>query len=107
MTIRNVGGPMIVDTARYGECVFTEQEAPGALANGTMVKKADGEPGDGTPYGTVGVVVGSLAHDLPIEDDKLAQLPRRYRDTRFAYFIEWVGRPNEVVGIIDKKIEEA
>jgi hypothetical protein len=107
MTERSIGGPLIVDPERYGHCVFTREQADGAIPNGTMVRKIDGERGDSTPYGTIGEVIGSIAHELPLPDDQLAQLPRRYRDTRFAYFIEWAERPSEVLAILDKKIEEA
>lgn len=107
MTIRQVGGPLIIDTEAYGECVFTREEAPGAIANGTMIRKADSEPGDATPAGSIGMVVGSLAAPASdLSDNELAQMAPRFRDSKIAYFIEWANRPNEVVGIIDKKIEE-
>lgn len=106
MTARSMGGPFIVDSKRYEHFVFTTEEADGAIPNGTMIRKSVTEPGDATPYGTVGVVVGSIEHDLPLPDDDLAKLPRAFRDTKYAYFIEWVGRPDECIGVMDKKIEE-
>lgn len=39
---------------------FTRYQAKGAIPNGTRIVKAVSEPGDGTPDGTLGTVLGSI-----------------------------------------------
>jgi hypothetical protein len=71
----------------YG--AFTRQQAPEALfKNEQRIKKALGEPGDGTPIGTIGTILGSLyAPELGV-----------------VYFVEWNNRPRVAVSVVAWKI---
>ena len=102
-----VPDPFTMEPKRYGNCVFTRQEAEGAIPNGTVIRKCDAEEGDGHPIGAMGVVIGSLAADPRNElpTSKLLEMEPRFRDSQFAYFIEWRGEPHMVTGIIAPKIE--
>ncbi|MFQ5874778.1 MAG: hypothetical protein ACE5JL_13425 [Dehalococcoidia bacterium] len=74
--------------------LFTTDQAPGAIPNGTRVEKINSEPGDGHPDGTTGRVIGSVA----VEDPRL---PARY-----VYFVEWVDLPAVPVAVGDNRIRE-
>ncbi len=71
--------------------IFTRDQAPEALANGTRIRKSVFWPGDATSVGTTGTVVGSLSH------------PRVY-DGMIFYFVAWDDDPRCAVGIIGAKI---
>jgi hypothetical protein len=69
-------------------------QAPGALPNGTRVRKCWAEPSDTNPVGTMGVVIGSLGPmDPPVNG------------IRYGYFVCWDPRPELPVFCIEKKIE--
>lgn len=68
--------------------VFTRAHYPGALENGSRIKKVWEEPGDGTALGTEGTVLGSLG----------------FPDIGVGYFVEWDNRPRVAVFVISKKI---
>jgi hypothetical protein len=71
---------------------FTRQQAPGALfANTSRIKKDKGEPGDTTPVGTEGTVLGSY------------YLPER----GFGYFVEWDDKPRVAVFVVGWKLAKA
>lgn len=67
--------------------VFT-REQHGALRNDTRVKKDRGDPGDLTPIGTEGTVLGSVYHP----------------GIGTIYFIEWDNRPRHAVGVVAWKL---
>jgi hypothetical protein len=71
---------------------FTRQQAEGAIPNGSTIRKAKQEAGDGTPLGTHGLVIGSFSH--PEVHDGLR-----------VYFVEWANRPRMAVAIVEWKIE--
>jgi hypothetical protein len=66
--------------------IFTTEEAPGAWPNGTPVCKVNSQPGDATPDGTIGLVLGSIA---------APPLPG------FGYFVIWATRPGVPVFCAD------
>ncbi len=70
------------------EFVFTSEQAPGAILNGTVIEKVASEADDAHPDGSLGKVVGSLG---PM-------------DGTYAYFIEWDDMPGVPVGIASWKI---
>lgn len=72
----------------HGE--FTTDRSEGAWANGTRIVKSKSEPGDATPNGTMGTVLGSIHHP----------------EVGTAYFIEWDDRPKHAVLVCDFKISE-
>lgn len=72
--------------------MFTREQAPGALPNGTVIEKATWEAGDAHPIGTRGVVLGSF---FPPEHNTLF------------YFVEWRPKPHMAVGVTAKKIRRA
>lgn len=74
---------------------FTRAQAPGAIANGTRLVKCASEPGDITPVGTHGEVVGSVG---PFQHDGQEML---------AYFVRWDDKPNVVVFAIGWKVAAA
>jgi hypothetical protein len=61
--------------------MFTTEEYPGALRNGTVIEKATFEQGDGTPIGAKGRVLGSMGHP----------------EIGVGYFVEWEARPRMAV----------
>lgn len=67
---------------------FTRDTARGAWPNGTRIRKAVSEPGDSTPTGTEGTVLGSLGHP----------------DVGLFYFVEWDNKPRIAVGTISAKL---
>lgn len=72
---------------------FTRGQASGALPNGTRIVKTRSEPGDGTPDGTPGVVLGSFSHPA-------------IQDGAIMYFLEWASKPRVAVGAIHWKVRE-
>lgn len=79
---------------------FTTRQAEGALPNGTRIRKSWSEPGDTTPVGTEGVVLGSLP--CP---NKLPDKPDLPESGGFFYFVEWDNRPKTAIGMVARKIE--
>ena len=68
---------------QIGEVLFTRDEAPGAIPNGTLIEKCQSRSGDGNPDGTRGRVVGSLG-------------PAPHPDTGelvLGYFVHWDNFP--------------
>lgn len=72
--------------------IFTRARAPGALANGTKVRKVNSKPNDTHTDGAPGVVLGSF----PVTDPAT--------DARYFYFIEWTDQPRIACGIVDFRI---
>lgn len=105
---KEIPAPFMQEPDKYGPSVFTREEAPGALPNGTLVRKTYEEEGDATPLGTVGTLIGSLPNDTSI-------IPARERvnidpqilASEFAYFIEWRSSPHTVIGCMSAKVEKA
>jgi hypothetical protein len=73
---------------------FTRGTAEGALPNGSLVIKANAEPGDGHPDGTPGVVLGSIIHPDVM-------------DGQLAYFVEWAPRPRTAIVTVADKLRPA
>lgn len=70
--------------------VFTRNQYPGALPNGSRVRKFNSERGDNTRDGVPGTIMGSIGHP---------ELPG------IMYFVEWDNRPGVVIGCMDTKLE--
>lgn len=69
--------------------VFTRNQYEGArFRNETRIVKAAEEPGDTTPLGTLGTVLGSVGHP----------------DLGAGYFVEWDNRPRHAVFVVEFKI---
>lgn len=64
-------------------------QAEGAWPNGTTVAKANSQPDDGTPDGTLGRIIGSI-------DVSTAPGP-----ARFGYFVAWTTHPRLPVFTVD------
>lgn len=64
---------------------FSRDEAPGAWKNESTVQKSVFLPGDSTPIGTLGTVLGSLG-PIPTE-----------HGSEFGYFLEWSNAPHIAV----------
>ena len=71
--------------------IHTQDQAAGALSNGTRVRKIKSEPGDTHPIGSLATVLGSLG--LP--------------DIGYGYFVEWDVKPRLAVFVIAAKIAAA
>jgi len=69
--------------------VHTRAEAPGAMRNGTRVRKIAKEDGDSHPIGSLATVLGSL------------HLPER----GYGYFVEWDASPRTAVLVVEAQIE--
>lgn len=74
--------------------MFTRHQANGAIPNGTQIVKCNSEPGDTTPEGMTGTVMGSL------------RAPETMGALLF-YFVEWTNRPRAPMGIMATKIKVA
>jgi hypothetical protein len=72
---------------------YTTRRAVGALPCGERVLKANSEPGDGTPDGQAGTVLGSVGGDA--------------LGGAVLYFVEWDGRPRVAVGVAGQKLAPA
>ena len=68
--------------------MFTRDEYPGALRNGTRIVKVTFERGDAHPVGTRGVVLGSVGHPT----------------IGFGYFVEWATLPRHAVFVLAAKV---
>ena len=68
---------------------FTTHQEPGAFPNGTRIRKRRTEPGDRSPVGATGRVLGSMG--APV--------------VGVGYFVEWDHLPQTAVFIIASKIE--
>jgi hypothetical protein len=71
---------------------FTRHQEPGAIENGKRVVKTASEPGDATPDGTPGVVLGSMRE------------PDGAR--RYLYFVEWAGSTRVAVACAGNKLRK-
>jgi hypothetical protein len=71
--------------------VFTRNQAPAAIPNGTRVVKVNSERNDGHANGTNGMVLGSMSHPDVMDGAVL-------------YFVEWDSSPRVAVGCIHWKI---
>lgn len=83
---------------------FTRDHAEGAIPNGARIVKLDGEPGDSTPSGTEGTVLGSIDARLPELRAEARRQGVRPPDA-YWYFVEWSNRPRVAVGLMDWKIK--
>lgn len=70
---------------------FTRHQAPEAtFRNGSRIQKAKQGPGDATPLGSLGTVLGSI-----------------YAAGIVGYFVEWDWKPKVAVGIVGWRISRA
>jgi hypothetical protein len=68
--------------------VHTREQAPGAMPNGTRVRKVALDPGDAHPIGALATILGSVQH---------AQHGP-------CYFVEWDAKPRAAVFVAGFKI---
>jgi hypothetical protein len=73
---------------------WTEEEAPGALPNGTKIVKVAADPDDMRPLGATGVVIGSLG---PVN------LPG-WEHVKYGYFVRWDDAPEWPTAVMDFKV---
>lgn len=78
-------------TERGWSGVFTRQQEPGAMPNGTRIEKCNAKPGDGNPNGAPGTVLGSFDPE---------------GGKGFVYFVEWDGSPRVAVCVAPHRIRE-
>lgn len=78
--------------------VFTRDHAEGALENGSYIVKQNAEPGDATPEGEYGTVLGSI--EAPSEVTEAAG----FADVKYVYFVEWNHSPQKAVAVMDRKV---
>jgi hypothetical protein len=65
-----------------------DQAAEALYPNGTRVLKDKGEPGDATPIGTKGLVLGSISHP----------------EMGVGYFVEWDDKPGVPIFVVERKL---
>jgi hypothetical protein len=82
------------------EIAYTDDEAPGAMPNGSRVIKVAGDPGDAHDVGKLGRVIGSMD---ALAAGYLNAGPAGQR-ARFFYFVYWDKMPGVPVGVIEWKI---
>lgn len=71
--------------------IFTDQTVPGAIPAGSRVTKVRSEPGDSTPNGDLGKVLGSMV------EPEIAR--------NIVYFVEWDRLPGFATATMDFKVE--
>lgn len=71
---------------------FSRKQFPGAIPNGSRIRKVSGEPGDAHTLGARGTVLGSI--------QPLPHLP-------YFYFVEWDDSPRIACGVLGAKIGPA
>ena len=76
--------------------MFSRDQAPGAIANGSRIVKTWDERGDTHKVGSLGTVLGSIA-----ADEATAKIAP---GVQFFYFVEWDAHPRMAVGVNSKKI---
>ena len=76
--------------------IFTRDQAPGAIPNGTKIVKAVREAGDTHDVGARGTVLGSYKSP--------GGLPGALARIKYWYFIEWDDNPKAAVGTVDFKV---
>lgn len=85
--------------------VFTRHQADGAIPNGTRIVKGESEPGDSTPSGSKGTVLGSI-DTIPEVEAEARGRGVRPPDAYF-YSVEWDRLPHVAVNVMDWKIARA
>lgn len=91
MTVTIEEGGVLTITEHPGwSGVFTRNQYPGALANGTRVRKRVEERGDAHKIGDLATVLGSIGHP----------------DVGVGYFVEWDDLPRMAVFLQEHKVEE-
>jgi hypothetical protein len=68
----------------------SREQVPGAIPNGTRVRKVKTEPVDTHPIGAEATVLGSIAIEHP--------------ELGVAYFVEWDAKPKVAVLVVSWKI---
>ena len=68
--------------------IFTRNEYPGALKNGTRIRKTNSEPNDHRNDGDAGTVIGSIGAP----------------EVGVMYFIEWDQTPRVIIGVTAQKV---
>jgi hypothetical protein len=99
---------------------FTRNQAPGAIPNGSRVRKVRSEQNDPHPVGALATVLGSLGPaGAIVPDEELAAVNREITELNeslhqwglgpdeFFYFVEWDADPRCAVGVRGIKIEPA
>lgn len=71
--------------------LHVRDELPGAMPNGTRVRKVGSKPDDTHPDGALATVLGSWAHP----------------EIGFGYFVEWDSHPLHAVFVASFRCEEA
>lgn len=93
-------GPFRTEQGWVG--IFTREEAPGALPNGTRIEKTGAEPDDYHGDGAKGTILGSVtAEDCA---QHLGQKPGG--GSELAYFVEWDNMPKYAVGISQRRVKK-
>jgi hypothetical protein len=67
----------------------TREQAPGAMPNGSRVRKIMSKPGDASPDGSPATVLGSM-HEP---------------DLGYGYFVEWDARPRQAVFVAGFRLQ--
>lgn len=75
---------------------YTDDQAHGAIPNGTRVRKMAGDAGDRHAIGDHATIIGSIA--IPPE-------ARTRTDDAYFYFVTWDDMPNTPVGVVGWKLE--
>lgn len=83
------------------EVAYTDEQAAGALPNGSRIVKQKSGPGDTHGDGAVGTVVGSIGLDEVLG---VGERVPGYPDVRFTYFVEWDDMPDIPNGVVEGRI---
>lgn len=68
--------------------IHSRDQVPGAIKNGTRVRKVWSEPGDTNEIGAEATIIGSIYH----------------HKAGLGYFVEWDAWPHAAVFVVAKKI---
>lgn len=78
---------------KMGLATYTDEQAPGALKNGTIVEKRGFQEGDAHEPGMRATVLGSFG-------------PFKFENVNYMYFVEWDDMKGVPVSITDDRIRE-
>lgn len=94
---------MRVNSEPGWEGMFYRDQVEGAIANGKRIEKSSFEPGDSTPLGGRGTVLGSWAVPEEVGDHVerlgIVRAP-------ILYWVEWDHAPRKAVMVTSTKIAE-
>jgi len=85
---------------------YVDEQAAGAMRNGSRIKKRNSEEGDSQVNGAKGTIIGSFATPKEMLGEKLEhEFFDKFGLPTHGYFVEWDALPGIIVGTTNLKVE--